>query len=67
MYDARPISWVGQNIEYILAMIEPTSTQIIPNMNWMGKNGRTRANVSQTSLAIDSGAMVHFCSNRKLL
>ena len=52
MYDALPFSWVGQNIEYVFAMIESTSKQIIPNMSWLGVNGRTRANVSQTSLAI---------------
>ena len=47
-------------------MIE-SSRQIIPSMNWVGGSGRTRANVSQTSLAIDSGAMVHFFSNKELL
>ena len=36
-------------------------------MNWMSRNGRTRANVSQTSLAIDSRATVHFFSNPELL
>ena len=47
-------------------MIESKSKQIIPNMNWMGRNGRTRVNVSQTSLAIDSGATIHFFSNSEL-
>ena len=43
------------------------SKQIIPNMNWVGGSGVTRANVSQTTLAIDSGATIHFFSNRALL
>ena len=47
-------------------MIE-SSRQIIPSMNWVGGSGLTRANVSQTSLAIDSGATVHFFSNKDLL
>ena len=47
-------------------MIE-SSRQIIPTMNWVGGSGLTRANVSQTSLAIDSGATVHFFSNKDLL
>ena len=67
MYDAQPLAWVGQNFQYVFAMIESTSRQIIPNMNWMGRNSRTRANVSQTSLAIDSGATVHFFRYCKLL
>ena len=67
MYDAQPIAWVGQNIKYVFAMIESTSRQIIPNMNWMGRNGRTRANISQISLATDIGATGHFFSNPKLL
>ena len=67
IYDAKPSDWVSKNIKYVFAMIESTSKQIIPNMNWMGRNGRTRANVSQTSLAIDSGATVHFFSNPELL
>ena len=66
MYDAQPNEWVS-NIKYVFAMIESKSKQIIPNMNWTGRNGRTRANVSQTSLAIDSGATVHFFSNSELL
>ena len=67
MYNAQPNDWVSKNIKYVFAMIESKSKQIIPNMNWMGRNGRTRANVSQTSLAIDSGATVHFFSNPELL
>ena len=70
MYDAKPIAWVGQNIKYVFAVFavnESTSRQIIPNMNWMGRNGRIRANVSQPSLAIDSCATGHFFSNLELL
>ena len=33
----------------------------------MGWNGKTRANVPQTSLAINSGATIHFFSNQELL
>ena len=67
IYDAQPTDWVCQNIKYVFAMIESTSRHIILNMNWMGRNGRTRANVSRTSLATDSGATVHFFSNPELL
>ena len=67
MYDAQPNDWVSKNIKYVFAMIESKSKQIIPNTNWMGRNGRTRVNVSQTSLAIDSRATVHFFSNLELL
>ena len=66
MYDALSLPWIGVKIEYVFAMIE-SSRQIIPSMNWIGGSGRTRANVSQTSLAIDSGATVHFFSNKELL
>ena len=66
MYDTLPFSWVGRHIEYVFAMLE-SRRQIIPNMSWIGGNGKTRANVSQTSLAINSGATVHFFSNKELL
>ena len=36
-------------------------------MKWMRKHGRSRANVPQTSLAIDNGATVQFFSNWELL
>ena len=52
--------------KYVLAMIE-SSRQIIPSMNWVGGSGLTKANVLQTSLAIDSGTTVHFFSNKELL
>ena len=67
MYDAGPFAWVEQNIEYVFAMIESKGKQIIPNMGWMCGSGLTRANVPQTSLAIDSGATIHFFSNKELL
>ena len=67
MYDAGPFAWVCQNIEYVFVMIEPTIRLIIPNMSWMGGNRVTRANVPQTSLAIDSGVTIHFFSNREPL
>ena len=44
-----------------------SSKQIIPSMNWVSGSGLTRANVSQTTLAIDSGATIHFFSNKDLL
>ena len=67
MYNARPFAWDGQNIEYVFAMTEPKSKQIIPNMSWMSGSGMTKANVPQTSLAVDSGAIIHFFSNQDLL
>ena len=67
MYDVVPCAWVGQNIEYVFAMIESKSKQIIPNMNWMCGSGLTRENVPHTSLAIDSGATIHFFTNEDLL
>ena len=67
LYNAQPVDLVGKNIKYVFVMIESTSKQIISNTNWMGRNGRTRANVSHSSLAIDSGATVHFFSNPELL
>ena len=36
-------------------------------MNWNGSSGVTRENVPQTSLALDSGATIHFFSNQELL
>ena len=66
IYDAISFPWIGGKIEYVFAMIG-SNRQIIPSMNWVGGSWRTRANVSQTSLAIDSGATVHFFSNKELL
>ena len=37
------------------------------NMSWMCGSGLTRANAPQTSLAIDSGAAIHFFSNKDIL
>ena len=67
VYDAGPFNWVGRNMEYAFAMIESTSKQIFPGMNWNGNSGVTRANVPQTSLALDSGTTIHFFSNQELL
>ena len=67
MYDAGPFAWVGKNIEYVFAMIESKSKEIVPNMSWMCGSGMARMNVPQTSLAIDSGATIHFFSNKDLL
>ena len=67
MCDAGPFAWVGQNIEYIFAMVESRSKEIILNMSWICGSGLTSANVPQTSLAIDSGATIHFFSNEDLL
>ena len=67
MYDAGPSSWVRPNIEYIFAMIELSGRQQFPRMNWKGSSGLTRANVQQLSLALDSGATIHFFSNQELL
>ena len=64
--DAISSPWFGRRIEYVFAMIQ-ASKQIILSMNWVGGSGVTRANVSQTNLAIDSGATVHFFSNKDLL
>ena len=66
IYDAISSPWVGRKIECVFAMIE-LSRQIILSMNWVGGSGRTRANVSQTSLANDSGAIIHYFSNKELL
>ena len=60
MYDAGPFSWVRPNMEYVFAMIESTGRQLFPRMNWKGNSGLTRANVPQLSLALDSGATIHF-------
>ena len=66
-YDTSPFSWVRPNMEYIFAMVESTGRQLFPRMNWKGSNGLTRANVPQLSLALDSGATIHFFSNQELL
>ena len=66
IYDAISSPWVGRKNECVFTMIE-SSRQIIPSMNWIGGSGRTRANVFQTSLAIDSGITIHFFSNKELL
>jgi len=66
MYDAGPFNWVGRNIEYVLALLD-SSKQIFPRVNFNSTNGVTRANVPQTTLAIDSGATIHFFSNPELL
>ena len=36
-------------------------------MSWMCGSGLTRVNIPQISLAIDSGATIHFFSNEDLL
>ena len=54
-------------MEYVFAMIESTGRQLFPRMNWKGSSGLTRANVPQLSLALDSGATIHFFSNQELL
>ena len=67
MYDVGPFNWIRPNMEYIFAMIESSSRQIFPRMNWSGNSGMTRANVPQTSLALDSGATILFFSSQELL
>ena len=67
MYDTGPFTWVGQNVEYVFAMIESTSKQIFPKMNWNDSSSMTRVNIPQTSLALDSGVIIHFFSNQDLL
>ena len=67
MYDASPFNWIRPNMEYVFAMIESSGRQVFPRMNWSGNSGVTRANVPQTSLALDSGATIHFFSNQELL
>ena len=54
-------------MEYVFAMVESTSKQIFPRMNWSGSSGMTRANVPQTSFLLDSGVTIHFFSNQELL
>ena len=54
-------------MEYLFAIIESSSRQIFPRVSWNGNSGVTRANVPQTSLALDSGATIHFFSNQDLL
>ena len=60
MYDTGPFNWVRPNIEYVFTMIESTSKQIFPRMNWNGSSGVTRANIPQTSLALNNGATIYF-------
>ena len=67
VYDAGPFNCVGRNMEYVFTMIESTSRKIVSRMNWNGNSGVTRVNVPQTSLALDSGATIHFFSNQELL
>ena len=67
MYDTGPFNWVRLNMEYVFATIESTNKQIFPRMNWNGNSGVTRANVPQTSSALDNGATIHFFSNQELL
>ena len=66
MCDAGPFNWVGRNIEYVLAILE-SSKQIFPRLNFGSTGNLTRANVPQTTLALDSGATIHFFSNSELL
>ena len=40
LYDAGPFNLVRPNMEYVFAMIESTSKQIFPRMNWNGNSGR---------------------------
>ena len=67
MYDAGPFNWVRPNMKYVFAMIESTSRQIFPRMNWNGNSGVTRVNVPQTSLVLDSGATIYFFGNQEFL
>ena len=66
-YDAGLFSWFRPNMEYVFAMVESTGRQLFPRMNWKGSSGLTRVNVPQLSLALDSGATIHFFSNQELL
>ena len=66
MCDAGPFNWVSRNIEYVLAILE-SSKQIFPRLNFGSTGNVTRANVPQTTLALDSGATIHFFSNPELL
>ena len=67
MYDAGSFAWVGQNMDYVFAMIESTSRQKTPIMSWKDRSDMTRANVPQTSLVLDSGTTIYFFSNQGLL
>ena len=60
MYNAGPFNWVRINIEYVFVMIDSSSKQMFPRISWSGYRGVTRANFPQTSLALDSGATIHF-------
>ena len=67
MYNAGPFNWIRPNMEYVFAMIESSCRLIFPTMNWSDNSGVTRANVLQTSLALNSGATIHFFGNQELL
>ena len=67
VYDAGPFNWARTNMEYVFAMIDSSSKQMIPRISWNGDNGVTRANIPQTSLVLDSGATIHIFSNQDLL
>ena len=67
MYDVGQFNWVRINMEYVFAMIESSSRQIFPRISWSGNSGVARAYIPQTSLALDSGATIHFFSNQELL
>ena len=67
VYNTGPFAWVGQNIEYFFAMINSKSKQIVKHTRWMCGSGLTKANVPQALLDIDSGATIHFFSNKDLL
>ena len=54
-------------MEYVFAMIDSLIKQMFPRISWSGNSRGTRANVPQTSLALDSGATIHFFSNQDLL
>ena len=54
-------------MEYVFTMIDSSSKQMFPRISWNDDNGVTRANVPQTSLALNSGATIHFFSNQELL
>ena len=54
-------------MEHVFPMIESTSRHIILRVSWKGNSGMTKANVPQTSLALESGATIHLFSNQDLL
>ena len=73
MYDTGS-DWVKDRVGFVLGITNnikqrnSSPGQLFARMKGMNnRNERTRANVPQTALVLDSGATIHFFSNERMM